>query len=147
MIRPMNPFDLSAKADKAMSILGNAAETLADLSCTPIGHVSGAVYPFRVDIVDTENCYELFADLAGFTKEQITVSYSNNDKLEIKAEREEPDASAHFVCHERRASVSRSFALSDVDTENVHVTFTDGVLHVVLPKTKESINKTTFSID
>ena len=58
MIRPMNPFDLSAKADKAMSILGNAAETLADLSCTPIGHVSGAVYPFRVDIVDTENCYE-----------------------------------------------------------------------------------------
>ncbi|MCI7331430.1 MAG: Hsp20 family protein [Selenomonadaceae bacterium] len=142
------PFNFRTNANKGREMLENALETAADLSCNPVGRVSGALFPFRVDVVDTETAYEVFAELPGFKKDQLTVSYDDAKYLRIKAERSEPDYEVKFLCRERRTgSFERTFEIDGIDAEKVRVSLEDGVLHVVLPKLPEAINKKTFTID
>ncbi|MDY5365124.1 Hsp20 family protein, partial [Mitsuokella jalaludinii] len=60
----------------------------------------------------------------------------------------EPDYEVKFLCRERRTgSFERTFEIDGIDAEKVRVSLEDGVLHVVLPKLPEAINKKTFTID
>lgn len=148
MFRGAMPFNFRANAAKGREALENVLETAADISCNPLGRVSGALFPFRVDVIDTETAYEVSAELAGFTKEQITVSYDDDKYLRIRAERPEPDYEIKYLCHEcRTGTFERTFAIDEIDADSVKVSFNDGVLHIVLPKTPESVNKKTFNID
>ena len=129
-------------------MLENALETAADLSCNPVGRVSGALFPFRVDVVDTETAYEVFAELPGFTKEEITVSYDEDCHLSISAERlEVEDDAVKFLCRERRTGkFERAFYIDDIEADEVNVSFENGVLHIILPKAAEGKNKKVFDI-
>ena len=146
--RIVPPINLSSGTARGREMLGNLAEAAADLSCNPMGRVSGALFPFRADVIETETTCEVFAELAGFTKDQITVSYDEEKYLHIKAERPEPEYEVKYLCHERRmGAIERSFAITGINDDGVKVSFENGVLHVVLPKAPESINSKTFNID
>ncbi len=90
------------------------------------------------DIKEFDSYYEVKADLPGINKEDIKVTYAN-DTLTIRAKHtannEEKDDDGHYLRRERTSSTyGRSFAMKDIDEENIKATFENGVLTLELPK-------------
>lgn len=94
---------------------------------------------FATDIFDTGDSYRLDMELPGFKKEEIKVSLEGK-YLTVTAEHAEADEkedSVRYLRRERRTgSVTRSFTLSGIDTEAIDVVHENGVLSIILPKTK-----------
>ena len=93
---------------------------------------------FKVDVKETDDHYELTADLPGMTKEDIALHYENG-YLTIAATRneskDEKDNAGNYIRRERHmGEVSRSFYIDGIDDAKIHAEFKDGVLHVNLPK-------------
>ena len=91
---------------------------------------------FRVDVTDDGDHYTLTADLPGLHRENIDVT-AKNGYLTIQAvmDSEQQSDQDGFVIHERRSgTVSRSFAIGDVDEDKITADYPQGVLTVVLPK-------------
>jgi len=152
MLRPIN-LNLRENAEKRRDQILDAAESMVDFFGkqglhAPLGQLRGGMMPFRVDAIETETTYEIFAELPGFHKDQIKVSYDESShRLKIAAEREEPDMSIRYICHDRRSgSFERIFEVDDIDTAGTSVSLEDGVLHVVLPKAPEEEANTVFEI-
>jgi len=148
MFRSM-PFDLKGNVEKGQDALEKLLEFMADQPGNPVGRVSGALSSFRVDVIDTGASYECFAELPGFRKEQITVSYDEDGCLRIKAERAELEAEGvKYLCRERRmGEFERVFKVDGIDESAVSVAFDNGVLHIVLPKATEEKSRRVFDID
>lgn len=90
------------------------------------------------DIKEFDSYYEVKADLPGIKKEDIKVTYAN-DTLTIRAKHtansEEKDDDGHYLRRERTSSIyERSFAMKDIDEENIKASFENGVLTLELPK-------------
>lgn len=90
------------------------------------------------DIKEFDSYYEVKADLPGIKKEDIKVTYAN-DTLRIRAKHtansEEKDDDGHYLRRERTSSTyERSFAMKDIDEENIKASFENGVLTLELPK-------------
>ena len=66
------PFNLRENAERGYDVLEKVLSYAAEQSLNPLGKVSGALSSFKVDVIETETAYELFAELPGFYKEQIT---------------------------------------------------------------------------
>ena len=96
---------------------------------------------FATDILDTGDSYRLDMELPGFKKEEIKVSLEGK-YLTVTAEHAEVDSKEkeediRYIRRERRSgSVTRSFALSGIDTDAIDVAHENGVLTIILPKTK-----------
>lgn len=90
------------------------------------------------DIKEFDSYYEVKADLPGIKKEDIKVTYAN-DTLTIRAKHtansEEKDDDGHYLRRERTSSTyERSFAMKDIDEENIKASFENGVLTLELQK-------------
>ena len=143
------PFNLKGNVEKGQEAVERLLEFMADQPGNPMGRVSGALASFRVDVIDTEAAYELFGELPGFRKEQITVSYDEEGYLRIKAERQalEPE-DVKYLCRERRTGeFERVFKIDGIDKDSVSVAFDNGILHIVLPKVSKDANRTVFDIE
>lgn len=90
------------------------------------------------DIKEFDSYYEVKADLPGINKEDIKVTYANNTltiRAKHTANNEEKDDDGHYLRRERTSSTyERSFAMKDIDEENIKATFENGVLTLELPK-------------
>lgn len=147
MFRPL-PFNLKENAEKGQEMLSKALDTVMEHSFNPLDKVGGVFFPFRVDVIDTETQYEIFAELPGFSKDAIEVSYSEDGRLKIKAERSAADVpETRYLCHERRTGAfERSFLIDDVNDADVSVSYEAGILHVILPKLAEKQSRRIFTI-
>lgn len=92
----------------------------------------------NVDIRETDDAYEVSAELPGMKKEDINISYKNN-VLSLGAKRtEEKNVSNDEGTYLRRerscSSYQRQFIVEGVETENIRATYEDGVLTIRLPK-------------
>ncbi|SFT47030.1 HSP20 family protein [Selenomonas sp. GACV-9] len=142
------PFNLRENAERGREVLEKALEFMADQPFNPMGRVSSALSPFRVDVIDTETAYELFAELPGFYKEQINVSYDEHNYLRIRAERPESESQLKYLCHERRTGeYERTFLIDGIKEEDVSVSYENGILHIIMPKEQAKDNRTVFDID
>jgi len=95
---------------------------------------------FKVDIRETDDAYLVDADLPGFNKEAIKMTYDNN-YLTICAKREEEikEEKKNYIRQERNVGeIKRQFYVENVDENKIEANFADGVLKVVLPK-KEKV--------
>ena len=93
------------------------------------------------DIVDNGTSYELTADLPGFKKEEISVDI-NGDRLTISAEHKEDTKGdeKNYIHRERRyGTLRRSFDISGIQADQISARYTDGVLHLTLPKQAEEV--------
>ncbi len=93
------------------------------------------------DIVDNGDSYELTADLPGFKKEEISVEL-NGGRLTVSAEHKEETNGdeKNYIHRERRyGSVRRSFDISGIRADQIAARYTDGVLHLTLPKKAEEV--------
>ena len=148
------PFNFKNNAqEKSRDVLARFWDFAMEQAHNPVGRAASVIFPFRVDaietdVIDTPDRYEIFAELPGFTKNDITVAYEEDTRLTIRAERPEPEEeSVRYICRERRTGTfERSFEIDGIDKEGVSVSFENGVLHVVLPKVHDDANKTVFDI-
>ncbi len=112
---------------------------------------SSRVSTFRTDIQDHKDAYLLEAELPGFSKEEIKLSL-DGDLLTISAEHEsrreekedkneaaegnaeKKDAPAYVRRERFYGSFSRSFNISEIDTDGIEASYENGILSVRLPK-------------
>jgi HSP20 family protein len=95
-----------------------------------------------VDVVETDNAFELTADLTGIEEKDIEVKLAQGG-LTIRGEKQEEKEKKKkdYYVHERQfGSFERHFALPEgVDTDKIEASFKNGVLTVKLPKKAEAI--------
>lgn len=97
----------------------------------------------KTDIRENDKNYEVFAELPGFKKENISLNY-DNDTLTIEGkhnvEKEKKDEKGNLIRQERSFSnTSRQFYLPDIDREKISASYDGGVLKVILPKSEEKL--------
>jgi len=91
-----------------------------------------------VDIEEKEDCYLLMADLPGFNKDEISVSF-HDGQLSIRAEHteesEKKQKEGNVLKERRYGSFYRSFNFgSNVAEQDVSAQFENGVLELRIPK-------------
>ncbi|NQW16233.1 MAG: Hsp20/alpha crystallin family protein [Chloroflexi bacterium] len=110
------------------------------ISTAPAERIANAP-SIPIDIQETADAYELTATVAGFKKDDVRVALEDR-LLTIKAEvsSEEQESSGDYLVQERRrGSSERSIRLPrTVDSAQIESSYRDGVLTVVLPKSKET---------
>jgi len=98
----------------------------------------GSLTSFKTDIRETEQSYLVEAELPGFQKEDIEISYTE-PYLTIKAVRKEDHSvdnqDEQVVRRERRyGEYTRSFYVPDIHADGINASLKDGVLNMEIPK-------------
>jgi HSP20 family protein len=93
-----------------------------------------------IDLYETPEAFVLEADLPGVKKQDVKVEVEGNDLI-LQGERssERSHSSDRFYCQERHSGrfVRRMTLPESVKKEEIRAEFSEGVLQVILPKTKE----------
>ena len=101
-----------------------------------------------VDISETENGYEIRAELPGVSEEDVNVSVTDN-LLTVKGEKrqeEESEGKNYHRVERRYGSFQRSFTLPrHIDSGGISAGFKDGVLTLGIPK-PEAVKPTEIPI-
>ena len=105
---------------------------------------------FNVDVKDNGYSYELKAELPGFAKEDVHLSYKDN-YLSISANKEESkdekDDQGNFIRRERYCgNMSRSFYIDNIDEEKCNAEFKDGILTITMPKLSTPVEEISHEI-
>lgn len=92
----------------------------------------------KTDVKDVNDHYEVAVDLPGFQKDEVNVELENG-YLTISAakglDKDQKDDKGHYIRQERYSgSCSRSFYVGDIQPEDVHAKYEDGILKLTLPK-------------
>ncbi|MGN0564947.1 MAG: Hsp20/alpha crystallin family protein [Candidatus Heritagella sp.] len=98
---------------------------------------------FKTDIQDKGDSYELTTDLPGFAKEDIHLDLEG-DVLTVSAERhsewEDSDKKGNYLrCERSFGQYSRSFDVSNVETDQIRADYNNGVLKLTLPKKGKTV--------
>ena len=99
-------------------------------------HENGTpTYALPVDILETEDAYQLYATVAGVTKEGVEVTFENG-MLSIVVKAMPFDVEGKLIRQERPwGNWSRKLELpKEVDSANIVAEFDNGVLAVRVPK-------------
>ena len=108
-----------------------------------LGFGSEGITTFRpsIDVNETDEAYEVTAELPGMEKKDITVTVENGLvtlRGEKRVDREEKKKNYHFT-ERSYGSFQRALRLpGEVDADKINAHFERGVLHVLLPKTAET---------
>ena len=135
----MTYFTLRRPAENLFSLHNEIGRAFGDL----FGSQEGAAdteeryWTPRVDISETENDFEIRAELPGVSESDVNISVTDN-RLTVKGEKlqesETQDKSYHRV-ERRYGNFQRSFTLPrNVETTNIKAGFKDGVLTLSIPK-------------
>ncbi len=117
--------------------------TFEDLFESREGRTDAGDTPWRpsVDISETDNSFEVRAELPGVTESDVHVSVIDNVltiKGEKRQEAETEDKNYHRV-ERRYGSFQRTFTLPrNVESTAITAKFGDGVLRVTIPKAEEA---------
>lgn len=92
----------------------------------------------KTDVKEMEDRYEVDIDLPGFKKDEVNVQLENG-YLTISAakglDKDEKDKEGKYIRQERYSGAcSRSFYVGDVNPEEVHAKYEDGILRLTVPK-------------
>ncbi|MEI7554606.1 Hsp20/alpha crystallin family protein [Candidatus Chlorohelix sp.] len=98
---------------------------------------SPSVFSPAVDLVQTEDGYELHANMPGYKPEEIEINIEGDMlTLRAKCEQSEEKKEKNYVYHERRSgSFYRSMRLPEpIDPEKTEAKMESGVLTLSLPR-------------
>lgn len=102
----------------------------------------------KCDIYEKDNKYYIELDAPGFDKKDINIEVKDG-YLTVKAHKKEEskDEKKNYIRKERYyGEYSRSFALGDVDIENIDAKFDKGLLTITIPKQEVVENKKKIEI-
>ena len=102
------------------------------------GKATDSIAGMRVDVHETEDNFEIHADLPGVKKDYIEITLEN-DVLTVAASKHtesEEKAKGKVIYRERSSgSISRSFSVAPgTKQESIEASFSDGVLTLSVPK-------------
>lgn len=123
----------------------NADDFLKEFSMLPSLRGMEAEPRIRVDVSETDQAFQIKADIPGVKKEDIKVSIEGGTvsiRAEVKSEKEEK-TEGNMVRSERYYGEQyRSFSLpQDVDESKAEARYENGVLNLTLPKKAGSAKK------
>jgi len=97
-------------------------------------------YALPIDIVETEDAYQLYATVAGVPQDSVEVTFDNG-VLCVKVPAVPLEVQGNFVRHERPwGNWSRKLELpKEVDPANIVAEFANGVLTVCVPKAAKAM--------
>lgn len=99
---------------------------------------------FKVDMQEKDTEFVVRADLPGFSSSDVSVEYTGGDSLTITAKRD-TEKTSNDVYHYSERSYGEFMRMlkfpKPVSDENIHATFEDGVLSVVVPKKQHSTSR------
>ena len=100
-----------------------------------------------VDILETENEYELEADLPGFNKEDVSVEFEKG-YLTISAHKEKKTIEGAKQVYSERAygKLRRRFYFGEIEDDKITANYDNGVMKVVLPKRVEKNTSRSIAI-
>lgn len=108
----------------------------------PAGFEEQQPVRLKVDVSETDQAYQVHADLPGVKKEDIRVDIDNNQvriSAEVKRFKEDKKENNLIYSERYEGKVLRSFALEKpVDEAKAVARYADGVLELTLPKKVES---------
>ena len=85
-------------------------------------------------------------DVPGYKKEEIKIEchkWTLTITAEKNIENEEKDEDKKYIRQERKyGKIERSFYLGDIEEENIHAKFENGILEIIVPEKKEIERKT-----
>ena len=92
----------------------------------------------KTNVKDVNDHYEVAVDLPGFQKDEVNVELENG-YLTLSAakglDKDQKDDEGHYIRQERYSgSCSRSFYVGDIQPEDIHAKYEDGILKLTLPK-------------
>lgn len=98
------------------------------------------IYTPRVDIAESDQHYQLVAELPGISKDNINITVDESLlKIEASNEPDKEQSTDKVLRSERRfGKFVRSFNLGkDIDLAEINASFKDGLLILTVPKAKE----------
>ena len=99
------------------------------------------VSQFRTDIKDEGGSYIMECELPGFDKDEIKIDI-DGDTLTLRAERksgnEEKNDNGYIRRERSYGCYKRSFDLSNINSDAIDASYTNGILKLTLPK-KEKV--------
>ncbi len=115
---------------------------------------SGKLRPFewrmsafapRVDIKDLETRIKIEAELPGFSEKDVEASFCGNSVI-IRGEKQQETAEqekGYYRVERAHGSFQRSIPLPvEVEEDKIRATFKNGVLTIILPKSREAMEQT-----
>ena len=109
------------------------------------------LHSMKCDVFEKDGKYNIEMDIPGYDKEDISIECEDG-VLTIVAEKnselDEEDADKKYIRRERvYGKISRSFRFADIDEEEISADFHNGVLTVVVPKSKKQESKRIIEIN
>jgi HSP20 family protein len=101
-----------------------------------VRHENGTpTYALPIDIVETDDAYQLYATVAGVPQDRVEITFDNG-MLCLTVPAAPAEMQGHLVRHERPwGNWSRKLELpKEVDSANIVAEFDNGVLMVRVPK-------------
>lgn len=136
-------FDLIPFGKRREEAFGQLVKSLGDVFNDDLfAPFKGSMMSFKTDIRETEQSYLVEAELPGFRKDDVEISYAD-PYLTIKAIRKEDssteDTDKKMIRKERRyGEYVRRFYVQDIDADNITASLKDGVLKLEVPKRPNS---------
>ena len=117
-------------------------EVFNNFGVTPYaGSYSKLSYP-KVDVVEYGDRYELEADLAGLSRDDVSAELEGDTLVIRGGKKQAPDnvneAKGRYIYKEiKRSSFTRSFSIGEgIDKTKIKADFQNGTLKVTLPRVK-----------
>jgi len=103
----------------------------------PIAPLENKTTGFKVDVKDLGESYLIEADLPGFDKDNVQITYENQYlTIHAKNEEEKQTESDTYIRRERYSGeIKRSFFIDNIKPEGIDAFFKNGILSISLPKT------------
>jgi HSP20 family protein len=104
---------------------------------------------FKVDVEETDDAYDITAELPGVAKDEIDIEVNDEGQLTIAVNREEStnDEGKNYIHKERRTeSMARSIYLGDADPAGISAKLADGILSLQVPKKSKAQRATKVTI-
>ncbi len=129
----MNKNQIVARNGYVPALFDFFARPLEDFGFEPEEVLAGSM---RTDIVDKGDRYQLKADMPGFSKDDIKVSF-NDGVLTVSAERKEEkkqDQDGYVMRERSEGRCERQFRFDDVDPKKIYAAYQNGELDICLEK-------------
>ncbi len=103
----------------------------------------GGYKAFPIDVLETENGYEVVADIAGVKKEDIKIEFEDGI-LTIMATLPKNKENKKYLIHERlNQRLRRTINFGDIKEDSIKASYENGLLTVnILLKKEEKVKKT-----
>lgn len=104
-------------------------------SSSPSSSPSSSASTLALDLVTTDSCYQLYADIPGLSKADLSIKISKERVLTISGERQPPVEEGFSQQERRYGPFERRWALpEDAESQGISAKVTEGVLTITIPK-------------